>query len=113
MFSLYETRLSTTPRRLCPAYPQPLCFSPSSLCDPSVHRGWFCLPCFATIHPMSNRLLTRLAGSLLLLLVVTTAVARGGENWPGFRGPTGLGYTDEANLPLNWGGKDGTNVLWS
>ena len=35
-----------------------------------------------------------------------------GENWPGFRGPTGLGYTEERNLPITWGGPDKKNVLW-
>ena len=34
------------------------------------------------------------------------------ENWPGFRGPTGLGYTAERNLPNSWGGDDRENVLW-
>lgn len=34
------------------------------------------------------------------------------DNWPQFRGPTGLGYTAEKNLPLTWGGKDSENVLW-
>jgi len=35
-----------------------------------------------------------------------------GENWPRFRGPTGLGYTDQNNLPVTWGGPDNKNVLW-
>jgi outer membrane protein assembly factor BamB len=34
------------------------------------------------------------------------------ENWPGFRGPTGLGYTTERNLPTSWGGEERENVLW-
>jgi outer membrane protein assembly factor BamB len=34
------------------------------------------------------------------------------ENWPQFRGPTGLGYTEEKNLPLTWGGPGNQNVLW-
>jgi outer membrane protein assembly factor BamB len=38
--------------------------------------------------------------------------ADGGENWPQFRGPTGLGYTGEKNLPLQWGGPSNENVLW-
>jgi len=25
-------------------------------------------------------------------------------NWPGFRGPTGLGYPTDDNLPITWGG---------
>jgi outer membrane protein assembly factor BamB len=35
-----------------------------------------------------------------------------GENWPQFRGPTGLGYTTEEGLPAEWGGKDQKNVVW-
>lgn len=39
------------------------------------------------------------------------------EDWPGFRGPTGMGVTTEKGLPLEWGGADeknflGKNVLW-
>ena len=33
-------------------------------------------------------------------------------DWPGWRGPTGLGYTDEKDLPLTWNGKSGQNILW-
>lgn len=33
-------------------------------------------------------------------------------DWPGWRGPTGSGNTDDAALPLNWDGKTGKNVLW-
>lgn len=35
-----------------------------------------------------------------------------GENWPRFRGPTGLGHTEERNLPITWGGAEKKNVLW-
>ena len=41
----------------------------------------------------------------------SVAVARG-EDWPQFRGPTGLGYTAQTNLPIKWGGADNENVLW-
>src|SRR5580658_2635015 len=33
-------------------------------------------------------------------------------DWPSWRGPTGQGISDEKDLPLTWGGKDETNVLW-
>src|SRR5262249_36511198 len=33
-------------------------------------------------------------------------------NWPGWRGPTGLGYTDEKELPLTWNSKTGENIVW-
>ena len=58
---------------------------------------------------MRNRPLPTVAASLILLAGIA---AHAGENWPAFRGPTGLGYTDEKNLPLNWDAKDGKNVLW-
>ena len=45
-------------------------------------------------------------------LISTSLSARGGENWPQFRGPTGLGYTEEKNLPLRWGGPADENVVW-
>jgi len=35
------------------------------------------------------------------------------ENWPMFRGPTGLGYTSERELPVRWGGEGRENVLWA
>ena len=55
------------------------------------------------------------------LRVIVTAVgllsnavaANGGDNWPQFRGPTGLGYTEEKDLPIRWGGASRENVLWS
>jgi outer membrane protein assembly factor BamB len=43
------------------------------------------------------------------LLLVGAGVA---GDWPGWRGPTGLGYSDEKDLPLAWDAKTGKNVLW-
>jgi outer membrane protein assembly factor BamB len=34
------------------------------------------------------------------------------DDWPGWRGPTGMGQATDRGLPLTWGGKDGHNVLW-
>ena len=55
--------------------------------------------------------------SLLLFTLGSTLLLawHGGTwagDWPGWRGPTGLGYTDEKELPLTWDGKTGKNVLW-
>ena len=56
--------------------------------------------------------------NFLRVIIVTLGLlwgslpADGGENWPQFRGPTGLGYTEEKNLPLQWGGPANENVLW-
>ena len=43
-----------------------------------------------------------------------TLVMRGihAEDWPQFRGPTGLGYSKQTALPVNWGGPENANVLW-
>jgi outer membrane protein assembly factor BamB len=46
-----------------------------------------------------------------LLLLISASVTRAGE-WPGWRGPTGLGYTEEKGLPLTWNAKTGENILW-
>ena len=53
--------------------------------------------------------------SLFILSFVTAAVnapsAQAG-NWPGWRGPTGIGMSDEQDLPLTWNAKSGENILW-
>jgi outer membrane protein assembly factor BamB len=33
-------------------------------------------------------------------------------DWPGWRGPTGMGHTTDKDLPIKWGGKKQENVLW-
>jgi outer membrane protein assembly factor BamB len=48
-------------------------------------------------------------GAALLLLLVRFSAA---EDWPGWRGPTGLGYSKEKDLPLTWDAKTGKNVVW-
>jgi outer membrane protein assembly factor BamB len=49
------------------------------------------------------------AAAMILLLASPSAF---GDDWPQFRGPTGLGYTSEKNLPLHWGGEKAENVVW-
>jgi outer membrane protein assembly factor BamB len=53
--------------------------------------------------------------SMFVIALVTACLAARvrAENWPQFRGPTGLGYTSEKGLPLKWGGPDHENVRWS
>ena len=46
----------------------------------------------------------------IVLLLLTAGVARG-EDWPQFRGPTGMGLTTERGLPREWDAK-GKNVVW-
>jgi len=49
-------------------------------------------------------------GALLLALgVQSTSKA---ADWPGWRGPTGLGYTEETDLPISWDAKTGKNIVW-
>jgi outer membrane protein assembly factor BamB len=33
-------------------------------------------------------------------------------DWPGWRGPTGQGFTEEKDLPLTWDAKTGKNIVW-
>ncbi|MCX7044638.1 MAG: PQQ-like beta-propeller repeat protein [Candidatus Sumerlaeota bacterium] len=46
-----------------------------------------------------------------LILLAGAPMALAGD-WPQFRGPSGLGYADENNLPLTWDAKTSENVLW-
>lgn len=50
-----------------------------------------------------------LGAATLFLLALCSALA---EDWPGFRGPTGMGTTPVVGLPLEWGGADAKNILW-
>jgi outer membrane protein assembly factor BamB len=47
-----------------------------------------------------------------LAVVLLSAGAALAADWPGWRGPTGMGRADETGLPLTWGGKANENVLW-
>jgi outer membrane protein assembly factor BamB len=50
--------------------------------------------------------------SRLCLVVALSSWFLMAADWPCWRGPTGMGRTDDKNLPLVWGGKEGTNVRW-
>jgi hypothetical protein len=39
--------------------------------------------------------------------ILTVAIPLRAEDWPSWRGTTGMGHTSEKELPLTWGGKDG------
>lgn len=58
-----------------------------------------------------NRL-TTIVFLCFILLLATRDSRAAADNWPGFRGPTGLGYTSDTALPVEWGEPDGKNVLW-
>jgi outer membrane protein assembly factor BamB len=59
----------------------------------------------------SLRLFQAFAFLSALVLMPAAGRTRAGD-WPCWRGPTGLGYTDEKDLPLVWDGKSGKNVIW-
>ena len=48
----------------------------------------------------------------VVVILFATAGTTWASDWPGWRGPTGLGYTDEKDLPLTWDGKTGKNIVW-
>ncbi len=43
--------------------------------------------------------------------VIANGSLAAGEDWPGYRGPTGMGLSSESDLPLTWDA-NGQNVLW-
>jgi outer membrane protein assembly factor BamB len=51
------------------------------------------------------------AAAALLMGLVVHAASNAGD-WPGWRGPTGMGFTDEKDLPVTWNAKTGENVVW-
>jgi outer membrane protein assembly factor BamB len=52
----------------------------------------------------------RIAASVGCALLFSLAAHA--SDWPQFRGPTGLGYTEEKNLPLTWNAKSNVNIAW-
>jgi outer membrane protein assembly factor BamB len=48
----------------------------------------------------------------VLAALLTAAPPLRAEDWPGWRGPTGMGHTREQGLPTTWGGPHGANLLW-
>src|SRR5262245_60479420 len=51
-----------------------------------------------------------LATLCLALVALSSAGVVGGADWPGFRGPHGLGISEEKDLPSKWGDKE--NLAW-
>ncbi len=48
----------------------------------------------------------------MIAAIFLTPVLAAAADWPSWRGPTGLGYTDEKDLPLKWSAKTGENIAW-
>ncbi len=59
--------------------------------------------------PDSCSTFSALRTAVTALLLTSAALA---ENWPQFRGPTGLGYSTEKDLPVKWDVKTGENIAW-
>lgn len=49
---------------------------------------------------------------ILIVLVSICGNELRADNWPQFRGPSGLGLSAETRLPESWGDPDGSNVVW-
>lgn len=49
---------------------------------------------------------------LFILFLIHVPMSQAGDTWSGWRGPTGLGISDEKDLPLEWGGPKNVNVKW-
>lgn len=60
---------------------------------------------------MPYRMFKILVLAAAMVLLAQPALSQA-ENWPGFRGPTGFGYSNEKDLPLTWNAKTGEGVLW-
>jgi len=55
---------------------------------------------------VATGILAWFAGSVLV------AGAAAAENWPHWRGPGADGISDSANLPVQWNGQSGQNIVW-
>jgi outer membrane protein assembly factor BamB len=53
------------------------------------------------------RTMAAVCGAFLIVVGANLA-----GDWPGWRGPTGLGYSDEKDLPLTWDAKTKKNIRW-
>src|SRR5437763_944928 len=83
-------------------------------CSLRVHSWIICIFVFDCIDSSGNSTgWPMLRTSALLVVILTLAASHSfAENWPAFRGPTGLGYTREKGLPISWGGDENKNILW-
>ena len=59
--------------------------------------------------PSGGFRMTLLCSAAILAVLGSAAQA---EEWPQFRGPTGMGVTADKTLPVQWGGEKGENVAW-
>jgi outer membrane protein assembly factor BamB len=50
---------------------------------------------------------------LPIVLLLMAAAILTASDWPQWRGPTGMGHSDERGLPTSWGGAQHEHVLWT
>src|SRR4051794_9509504 len=48
----------------------------------------------------------------LILTLILCGNAAPAADWPQWRGPTGQGAVEDADLPLTWDARTGENLLW-
>ena len=74
----------------------------------------------AFVHYRSTALLAKLSSEYVdhrmrhptgAIVLASAAVTRAGD-WPGWRGPTSSGTSDEKDLVLKWDGKSGEGIAW-
>jgi outer membrane protein assembly factor BamB len=56
--------------------------------------------------------MTQTLRTCLTLAILFAASAASAADWPVWRGPTGMGLSEEKDLPLTWNGKTDENVAW-
>lgn len=49
---------------------------------------------------------------MICVIVASVMAPVCADDWPAWRGPSGMGQSAEKNLPVVWGGKDDRNVVW-
>ena len=59
----------------------------------------------------ANLIIRRAFPLVVMEFFVATTLASAAD-WPSWRGATGQGTCEEKDLPLTWGGKEGTGILW-
>ena len=51
-------------------------------------------------------------GLSLAVSLLASAVSLRAEDWPSWRGPTGMGQSTAKGVPTSWGGKEQKNIVW-
>src|SRR5690349_5963975 len=58
---------------------------------------------------IASEMARRLVGAVAVLFLAAPGFS---QDWPQWRGPTGMGHCDESGLPLTWDARTGANILW-